>query len=139
MTKPRTHDENRLQICLLCFGKTKTMHLIKGACEILIRKHFEYDKADDRLPLVLCSGCKRDLYRIEDTEEKTIRLPDVSELRPIKKNTRSNSKLMCDCCVCELARKPAFGNLNFAKGNVLPARKSILADTTNVQIKGIVQ
>ncbi|CAH0555135.1 unnamed protein product [Brassicogethes aeneus] len=129
MPKARTHEENRLQVCLFCFGKTKTMFFIKEGLKLLVKKHFEYKDEDDRLPAVLCSSCKRDLYRIN---EKTIRLPKFSELKRIRRCTRSTSNSVCDCYICDLARKPASGN--FAKGNILPKRIGILADTTNVQL-----
>lgn len=128
MPKAKTHDENRNQICLLCFGKTKSMFLVNDVLKDLVKKYLEYDALDDRLPRVLCSTCKRDLYRVEDGSEKCVRLPKFSDLKAIRKPTRSSISATCDCFVCELARKPATGN--FAIGNHLPKRKSIINESS---------
>lgn len=83
MPKAKTHDENRNQICLLCFGKTKSMFSVKDGLKDLFEKYLEYDALDERLPRVLCSTCKRDLYRVENGSEKCVRLPNFSDLQAI--------------------------------------------------------
>ena len=132
MPKARTHDENRNQICLLCFGKTKEMLLFKERLKELVNKHVEYDETDERLPRVLCATCKRDLSRIEAGSEQCVRLPNFFDLQTLRKSTRSSDTRLCDCQIYELARKPADGN--FAIGNILPKRQSILRKKTNTQV-----
>jgi hypothetical protein len=125
-----THEENRRRICLLCFGKTKTMIEIRGILQIEVSNIFEYDVSNERLPVVLCTGCKRNIYRIKNGTEKNVLLPtNISDIRPIRRSTRSNVTLQCNCYICELARMPRIGN--FSKNGVLPPRKSILVNTAN--------
>lgn len=113
------------------------MILVEGKIKVLVKKQFEYDTSDDRLPLVICNSCKRDLYRIKNDNQKTVKLPDFTNLTSLKKSTRSNRHNSCDCHICQLARKPSFNNFsNFAKNNVLPKRKSILFDEKNTTAPG---
>lgn len=132
MLKARTHDENRNQVCLLCFGKTKEMFLVKERLKELVKKHVEYDETDERLPRVLCATCKRDLSRIEAGSGQFVRLSKFSDLQTLRKSTRSSDTRLCGCQICELARKPAHGN--FAIGNIMSKRQSILRETTNIQV-----
>lgn len=137
MPKARTHQENRHEVCLLCFGKTKKMLLVQGALKSHIEKYFTYDTDDDRLPLVVCTSCKRDIYKIKDDPQQSIKLPDFSSLKPVTKFTRSSNDTPCACHICELARKPKTKNFgNFAKGNILPERKSILTKGTAERVSG---
>lgn len=128
MPKARTHVKNRLCICLFCFNKSKSMFPIKGAVEKLVKKYFNYDDKDERLPSVLCSACKRDLYRVRNDENCKVYLPEFSQLPSLKMNTRSTANDVCNCVICHLARKPSSKFSNFAKGDTLPVRKSILSD-----------
>lgn len=121
-----THEENRFKVCLLCFGKTKVMIKIGGNLQNLVEAIFQYDKSDGRLPVVLCSGCKRDIYRVKNGTHKDIRLPDISKISVLKRFTRSNASALCNCHVCIVARTPKAGN--FAKNGILPKRKSILCN-----------
>lgn len=131
MPKARTHKENREKICLLCFGKTKCMYSVKGKLKNLVEEYLEYDDLDERLPSVVCSTCKRDLYKLKNSSEHCVKLSNLSDLKAILSSTRSSDNDTCYCVVCELARKPACGN--FAIGNHLPKRRSTLRKLSNDQ------
>lgn len=117
------HEENCKKICLLCFGKTKTMFFITGKLKTEVEKVFDYNSNDDCLPKVICSTCKSDLYTNKVDSGKEIKLSIFPEIK-LKPATRSNT--VCDCYICQLAKMPRCGN--FAKGNTLPPRKSILVN-----------
>lgn len=136
MPKARSHEENRKCICLFCFGKTKTMIPINKAIQELVNKYFEYDEMNKLLPVVLCSSCKRNLYHIKDDSTRKVYLPDFSQLKSMKKFTRSTVNNICDCTICDLARKPQQKFPNLVQGDTLPARKSILTDVANVKSIG---
>lgn len=130
MPKARSHEENRYCVCLFCFGKTKEMIPIKGAISDLVKKYYEYDENDKHLPLVLCSACKRDLYRVRNDTTKKVNLPNFDQLQLLKRTTRLSANDICNCTICEKARKPPSKFANFAKGNTLPPKIGILKDVT---------
>lgn len=103
----------------------------------LVQKHIKYDKNDSRLPDVVCSSCKRNLYLIESEPTKKIEIPDFSQFleKPEKKVTRICSKNICNCKLCVLSRKTQT-DCNFSKGNALPPRNSILVNITNTNLTG---
>lgn len=100
----RTHDDNRLTICLLCFRRTKTMFVIKKQLKVDIEKLFPNYVDDNCIPGALCSSCKRDVYRVKSGEKENIIFPDMSKFTRYKTKSQNNSQ--CQCQVCELARKP---------------------------------
>ena len=69
-------------------------------------------------------------------QKKLLSQKDFSQLKLLKKFTRSKVNDICDCSVCDLARKPPANFANFAKGDTLPPRRGILSDVTNVKLKG---
>lgn len=131
MPKAGSHEENRNRICLLCFGKTKKMYPVKGMVKDLLENHLVYDENDERLPCVVCTTCYNNLYQVKNGEEQIARLPNFADLKILQRSTRSNVNVTCQCHICELARKPKVGN--FAIGNHLPKRQSILRDLSNNQ------
>ena len=66
MLNVKTHNENRDQVCLFCFGKSKKMFFVEGALKDLVKTHVDSDETDERLPRVLGSTCKRDLHYIQE-------------------------------------------------------------------------
>lgn len=118
--------ENRKKICLLCFGKTKRMYFIQDKLKSRIEEVFNYDEKDARLPVVICSECQRDLYRLKSGEQIRVHTTDFSIIT-LKKVTRSCSSVLCDCYVCQLSgariENSKIGNL---KKKILPKRKSII-------------
>lgn len=127
------HYLNRFKICLLCYGKTKKMFEIKNKLKDEIEKVFNYNANDERLPSAICSYCKRILYRLKSGQQLSLNITNYSE-KHFKKVTRLNSKLPCDCQLCQLAKLPKCGN--FAKGKILPPKKSILKSVSSCEKKG---
>lgn len=119
-----SHSENRMRICLFCLKKKGKMIKIDGALRTKIENVIEYDHEDNRLPSVVCSACKINVYRcVNNINNKTsIKLPDYSHFRSIHKNTRSKSAKLCECSLCQLVRKP--GHPNFLKSIQVSGKKT---------------
>lgn len=128
-----SHEQNRRKICLLCFCRTKSMFPIVKKLKEKVAKVYDYDANDERLPVVVCNGCRRDLYRLDDDPKKTVSFANTSKLS-LKRVTRSNGNTPCNCKVCQFARMPRTDH--FAKGASLPPRQRILKDITNSEIIG---
>lgn len=136
MPKAGTHWENRLKRCLLCFGKTKVMIRIQGKLKNLLETIVEYDDSDDRLPLVLCNNCKRNLY--SDNKENLKTLPNFSSLESSKKiKTRLSEKVTCDCYICQLAREPGHKNFSIPESSNISSKPNLMNHETNKKISGI--
>lgn len=108
MPRPlKSHENCRLLVCLLCFGKTKTMRSITPAMQTTIENHFlnGYNTDDIRLPTVLCNTCRLVVAEYEKGDfSRTINLFDYTmlhQLPPIA--TRSNPD--CTCMLCDIASK----------------------------------
>ena len=71
------HDLNHRKICLLCLGKTKTLFTITDLLKVEVKKVFPFVTNDSRLSTVLCSGCRRDLYRLKNDEQKDVKVVDI--------------------------------------------------------------
>ena len=104
----KTHEDNRLEVCLLCFGKTKTMRPITPGIRKVIEEHFlsGYDPDDSRLPLAVCNTCRLVLGEYDKgVFTRSITLFDYSKLGKLPPPPSTRSSPVCECIVCEVARK----------------------------------
>lgn len=113
--RPLSHDENRQSFCLICLKRKNLMRKIEGALKNHVLEIVDFDPNDERLPTVVCASCKILVYKALKSENKSqiIKLPDYSGFKKIKKTTRTQKEILCDCSLCELARKP--GHVNFSQ------------------------
>lgn len=119
----RTHDENRLTICLLCFGRTKEMFAIKGQLKKYVEKFYPNYSDDNSIPGALCSTCQRDIYRAKNDMKELKKFPDLSQF--YARNTSSQNDSKCSCHLCELSRK--FQSVYFPPKK---GKKRVLSDIT---------
>lgn len=99
----KTHEQNRLKICLLCFKKVKEPKLIHNTLTKTIKQCFisEYDEDSEIYPKVLCGSCYIGVYRCQKGEQyKKI---DVHQYQ-VRKHTRDSTKHV-DCEICCLAQQ----------------------------------
>lgn len=66
--------------------------LLLGKLKVYVEKIFEYDASNERLPVVSCSSCKRNLYIIKKDTENKAKLQLFSDLESLKKITRLSNK-----------------------------------------------
>ena len=104
---PRTHDENRNLICILCCNKIKQNKAIQNNESISqsIRKYIYEDflAQDPHYPSSICQGCRQKLYRLSKGQK--VNLPSFYDfkaetIRP--NNTRAQN--ICECFICEKSR-----------------------------------
>lgn len=103
----RTHEENRGVICLLCLRKKDKMWDIVGPLKIEVKNAVNINLDDIRYPSAVCSSCKIIIYKFnkQNSEETTLGLPDYSGFLELPCVTRSKNKILCDCKLCEIARR----------------------------------
>lgn len=119
----RTHEENRDVICLLCLRKKDKMWDIVGPLITEVKNAVNINLNDIRYPSAVCSSCKIIIYKFnkQNSEETTLAVPDYSGFLELPCVTRSKNKILCDCKLCEIARRTP-GNLclgNSAKRKVI--------------------
>lgn len=119
-----THEECRETICFICWKKSKAMfpiqNTLKEKLENLLCCELHTYLSDNRLPKVLCTSCRRNVYRqISDKEideSKKITLPTFAKFFSKSLITRSHSsKSKCDCYLCELSRESPIGKVSKKK------------------------
>lgn len=96
-----------------------------------VDKIYNYDANDERLPVVLCSSCQREIYRVE--ENTKLNFADTSQFS-VDKIARVGATTPCKCQLCELSRMPRKGHV--FKRICLPPRRSILKDISNEEVAG---
>lgn len=101
--KACTHDENRRKVCFLCFKKQNKMLVIENKLKTHMERLVDNYVDDERFPAALCNSCTRNIYRAE-SGEMIIKSPDLSIFQPLKRYTRLNNDVKCDCKVCEIGR-----------------------------------
>lgn len=137
--KAHTHEENRKLFCLFCIKKKTSIKIIKGALKDHVEKLFNCDLQDERLPTAICSACQIRLYATlkekESEREKlnSLKLPDYSKYKKIPKATRSQENKLCDCYLCNLARKP--GHVNFGRDESDERQKNVINDCVKCGIQ----
>ena len=107
-----SHEENRLKVCAICFGKSK--YAITKVVEDRIATYFlkEFVTSDPRFPAGICAKCRNDLLSISCGKKTVDILPeqyDYEQISPTLTSTRANSIPLCDCQLCDVARQS--GNL----------------------------
>ncbi|PAA78421.1 hypothetical protein BOX15_Mlig010790g22 [Macrostomum lignano] len=107
----KSHEENRLKVCLVCFKRGSGMQRIGKAALPRIQRYFyaNYDLKNEFLPAALCARCQGLLLDIERGNRTSEALPapfDFSKVVPTKE-TRGHPK--CSCCLCEIARESPIG------------------------------
>ena len=123
----KTHEENRSQICLLCFNKSKVMRL-------LTEDHYEtienyildgFDRSDNRLPNAICGTCRLTVQECSQGNFKRLQRLNVYDHSlvgtqpPLTRTTANNLSLapsQCPCVVCLIARSKSI-NLGGATGS----------------------
>lgn len=133
MTKPRTHDENRGKVCLLCLRKDTRISrlkyskiLPKGKLESMINKHVKYNALDNRLPNAICDVCRRKLYRIEKGSIENVNIPNLKQFFVKKIYTRTTQQKpnkLCDCKLCQIANASLIESSNETKVGVINRRR----------------
>lgn len=127
-TSARSHDENRHRVCAVCMEK--------GDCPIShailerIKKYFieNFDVNDQCIPAAICSNCRSNLQKVDSGQKDTSILPDVfdfSLVKPAFEAQTREQKYLCDCIICNVARK---------SGTSAPKRKKgrpSITSTTN--------
>lgn len=107
-----SHDENRLKICAVCFGKSK-YNITKVVEErIIMYFHEDFVLSDPRYPAGICAKCRNDLLNISCGKKTVAILPelyDCDQISPVLTSTRANPIPLCDCKLCDIARRS--GNL----------------------------
>lgn len=103
----RTHEENRGVICLLCLRKKDKMWDIVGPLITEVKNAVNINLNDIRYPSAVCSSCKIIIYKFnkQNSEETTLAVPDYSGFLELPCVTRSKNKILCDCKLCEIARR----------------------------------
>ena len=101
----KSHDENRLALCLLCLGNSKEMRPINSRHNEIINKYMylmEYNVDDNRLPSALCSTCRTVVLDYgRGIFKRHLVLADHSLMTGTPPYTRSHSH--CPCVLCQLA------------------------------------
>ena len=112
---PRTHDENRCYVCLICrrkplnFKLGKNMWVIRNKLLELVQRHYQnlYDPDDQFEVDGICTTCRTKLYRVEKKElpASVLGAPiDKSQLYfPYKTHEELRDKQNCDCSNCIIA------------------------------------
>lgn len=111
----KTHEENRLKVCLLCFGKVKQAKHINNSLKQTIKDRYlpDYDESNEIYPKVLCGSCYIALYRCNKGEK----LPKIQVHKyPDRRiNLRTGSHVDCD--ICRVAQQTLQNPVtNFSKG-----------------------
>lgn len=119
--KACTHDENRQKVCFLCFKKQNKMFVIKNTLKSHMEKLVDNYVDDERFPASLCNSCKRNIYRAASGEME-IKSPDLSIFQPLKKSTRLNNNVNCDCKVCEIGRSQPINISNKTPKNTVSGK-----------------
>ena len=90
--KPKTHGENRCQVCLICFMKGSDMRKIVGVTLQRIHKHFfeDFDSSDSKLPNGICSRCRKLLERVDSGSKDTSALPNPIDFTSLSFPRSSN-------------------------------------------------
>ncbi|KAK6178471.1 hypothetical protein SNE40_013257 [Patella caerulea] len=117
----KTHEENRLKVCVVCFTKGSRVVKVTGKNFRRIKEYFleNYDPTEDvRLPAGICARCEKLLLRIEKGESTVESLPqpyDFSKVAPVVARTRADPSRLCACELCLVARSNPF-TLGVGKG-----------------------
>lgn len=120
----RTHDENRYCVCLLCFGKGKMINLTENLQTKIKESVPTYNPRNKFLPGVVCTTCKRKIYRGNIIKEH----PNFSSLN-CKKETSQSNGAQCACNLCEIA------SANFAKkGSAIQLKPIIFATSKGDEV-----
>lgn len=134
---PGTHDENRSKICIFCCkkkggnGASKIIVITsKGKIESLVNSVFKYEADNKCLPNGICSTCLNKLYEEKKTEKKLLEAPKLS-FNYKSMETRTEGDLLCQCLICQLARKIP-DNLSTNKSR----KNSIASNVVERQLEG---
>lgn len=102
MPLPRTHDQNRAALCMICLNKAKNLTTITTRIHQLIQQYCMtgYDTSDDRLPTSICGTCRLALLQCEKSNHALPPTMFDHSLIALQPRTRSGS---CSCKVCEIA------------------------------------
>lgn len=88
----------------------KVTSALRSHLEKLLPINLDSLLSDERLPKVICTSCKRIIYRkisekdSESANSEPLRLPDYSKFQKPILCTRSQTGKCCECYLCELAR-----------------------------------
>ena len=101
MTKPKSHNQLRRNVCALCYleNSQRATKLVSGEEEKLIKKLIsaDFDLHDEKCPTGLCVECHFALHRLKKNLADSI---FISELfgQPIPPALRSVTR--CNCAIC---------------------------------------
>ena len=111
-----SHDENRVKICAVCYGRSgsKVTQKVTDYLEPSMKTFLfaDYDKSDPRFPIGLCTTCRisllehmkgSSLQKRQAPRELLIPDPDTFEVQ-LRRVTRSSVGQDCGCNICSLAR-----------------------------------
>ena len=140
-SQARTHEENRLWVCLVCWGKIKEKagqrkvpdcQTVSDSSPDLQKKiakyiYLDYYKNKDFLPKAVCNGCRRNVVS-QGTENarKIGELPLydnlVEQVKGIPMKLRKSSKCAVDCPICSV-------------GAFHPVLSKVKAESSGVEFK----
>lgn len=96
MTPPKTHNEHRKALCVVCFNKSKNLRPINIDLEDLIKTVIpQYRPSSKNFPSSICTSCR-------------VNLSDKDLLTPFdyKKNLiQSTGTEPCSCLICSVGRQ----------------------------------
>ena len=105
MPVPRSHEQNRSILCVVCMNKAKEIRSVSDDIKTLLEKYCAPINWDDnRVPIVICGTCRSKLHRKEKNPSVSIEAFDHSSYS-IPPVTRSDSGELCICFLCLAARK----------------------------------
>lgn len=121
---PRTHDENRYRVCLLCFNKKGTLVNIGDVMQVKIKSIFnKYDYSNECVPCVICESCRKNIYRFNSASDSVEQI-DFSQYR-LKDSVKLNTSVICDCQFCTIAKQNGM--------KVSPTRKVFFKKSKQVE------
>lgn len=107
--RPLTHDENRSKVCIVCFEKGSydiTATVLQRIKDLFIEN---YELEDECYPTSICGRCRATLSDISSGKKHHSALPEVFDFSKILpeyvRSTRSSPIRLCNCEICQVARR----------------------------------
>lgn len=113
------------------------MKSLGNALPKIIQDLTSYDPKDIRLPTVICSTCRINIYRASKVSDAKIKLPDYSCFTFPTKVTRSTSNKNCECTLCILARKNAVSDKTKNKMNSKKKIRKVQKKSRKSYVQGV--
>ena len=102
-----SHDQKRLKCCLVCWRWADNVlnDTLKAGIHSLFGIEFDY--SDRRIPLGICSTCRRGIYDFNKTKANSKNLELLHKnVDFIKIPATTRSEQVCSCTICNVAKGP---------------------------------